>query len=131
MNPAHIIGMPYRLGATPEKHQAVDCLSLARSVLLNYGIKSPEPTRDWYRRLRKKDYSIFKEQLELWGIKTKTLKLCTVGLCRSDTGYGLCIYWEDGWLNCGESEARWSPTGVLQVEEYYYPQKRNFVRPLD
>tara|TARA_B100000965_G_scaffold324303_1_gene286233 strand:+ start:108 stop:503 length:396 start_codon:yes stop_codon:yes gene_type:complete len=131
MKPVEIIGMPYRLGATPENNKAVDCLSLARSVLLNYGIRSPEPTREWYRRLRKKDYSIFKEQLELWGIKTKTLRLCTVGLCRTEQGYGLCIYWEDGWLNCGESAARWSPIGALQVEEFYYPQKRNFVTPSD
>ena len=62
MKPHQLIGLPYRLGADPIKHNAVDCLSLARTVLKYYGINSPEPTRDWYRRFRKKDYKIFKEE---------------------------------------------------------------------
>ena len=130
MNPFHLIGMPYRLGADPEKHGAVDCVSLSRTVLKFYGIKSPCPTRDWYRRLRREDYSIFREQLELWGIRTESLKIGTVGLCKSDKGYGLAVYFENGWLNITSyegSEVRWSPIDVLQVVEYYYPQKSNFV----
>ena len=42
MKPVHLIGMPYRLGADPEKNGAVDCLHLAKTVLANYGIKTPE-----------------------------------------------------------------------------------------
>ena len=64
---AKLIGLPYRLGANPEKHNAADCLTLARAVLHHYGIATPEPTRDWYRRLHRKDYSIFEEELEKWG----------------------------------------------------------------
>ena len=128
MNPFHLIGMPYRLGADPEKHGAVDCLSLARTVLKTYGIKSPSPTRDWYRRFRNKDYAIFREQLKLWGNKTESLKIGTVGLCKSEEGYGLAVYFENGWLSISaELGARWSPIELLQVEEYYYPQKSNFV----
>ena len=57
MNPIYLIGMPYRLGADPEKHRAADCVSLSRTVLKHYGIKSQQATRNWYRRLKKKDYS--------------------------------------------------------------------------
>ena len=130
MNPFHFIGLPYRLGANPEQHKAADCLTLSRAVLKHYGIDSPCPTRDWYRRLRKNDYSIFREQLELWGIKTERPKIGTVGLCKSDTGYGLAVYFEDGWLNITSyegSEVSWNPVEVLEVEEYYYPRKSNFV----
>ena len=63
MRPDQLIGLPYRLGADPEKHGAGDCLSLCRTVLKSYGISSPEPERSWYRRLKKKDYSIFFEEL--------------------------------------------------------------------
>jgi cell wall-associated NlpC family hydrolase len=131
MNPFQLIGLPYRLGADPEKHKAADCLTLAKAVLKHYDIKSPCPTRDWYRRLKKEDYSIFREQLELWGIRTESLKIGTVGLCKSTSGYGLAVYFENGWLNITSYEGSavtWNPIGVLQVEEYYYPQKSNFVK---
>ena len=131
MNPFHLIGLPYRLGADPEKHKAVDCLTLAKAVLKHYDIKSPCPTRDWYRRLKKEDYSIFREQLELWGIKTESPKIGTVGLCKSTRGYGLAVYFENGWLNITSYEGSvvtWSPIDVLQEEEYYYPQKTNFAK---
>jgi len=131
LKPHQLIGLPYRLGADPEKHGALDCVSLSRTVLKYYGIKSPEPTRQWYRRLKRKDYSIFREQLELWGIRTKTLRLGTVGLCKSKAGYGLAVYWAEGWLNiCEESGAKWSPIEALQVVDSYYPQKQNFVKSL-
>ena len=63
MKPHQLIGLPYRLGADPEKHKAGDCLSLVRTVLANYGFTVPKGERDWYRRLRKKDYSVFFEEL--------------------------------------------------------------------
>ena len=31
MKPAKLVGMPYRLGADPEKNGAVDCLHLAKT----------------------------------------------------------------------------------------------------
>ena len=127
MKPVHLIGMPYRLGADPEKNNAVDCLHLAKTVLANYGIKTPEPTRNWYRKFRKGEYQIFKEELEKWGNKTEHSKIGTVGLCKSNEGYGLAVYWGEGWLSCGESEVRWSPLAYLEVVERYYPMKSNFV----
>ena len=66
MKPHQLVGLPYRLGADPEKHKAGDCLSLVRTVLANYGFTVPQGQRDWYRRLRKKDYSIFFEELNRW-----------------------------------------------------------------
>ena len=130
MNPIYLIGMPYRLGADPEKNCAADCLTLSKAVLKHYGIKSPCPTRDWYRRLRKNDYSIFREQLELWGIKTERPNIGTVGLCKSERGYGLAVYFEERWLNITASErsaVTWNPVEALQVEEFYCPKKLNYV----
>ena len=128
MKPYQLIGLPYRLGADPIKHNAVDCLSLARTVLKHYGISSPEPTRDWYRRVRKKDFDIFKEELEKWGNETKQFNIGTVALCKSNNGFGLAVYYEEGWINCGESEVRWSPLDGLEVVECYSPQKSNYVK---
>ena len=62
-----IVGMQYRLGASPEEHGKADCLSMCRTVLSSYNISTPEPKRDWYRRLRRGDYSVFKEELEKMG----------------------------------------------------------------
>jgi hypothetical protein len=128
MKPHQLIGLPYRLGADPIKHHAADCLSLARTVLSHYGINSPEPTRDWYRRFRKKDYKIFKEELERWGNETKQFNIGTVALCKSKYGFGLAVYYEEGWINCGESEVRWSPLDGLEVVGCYSPQKSNYVK---
>ena len=127
MNPHQLIGLRYRLGADPDRHHAADCVSLARYVLKYYGINSPEPTRDWYRRVRRKDFSIFKEQLENWGNETNEFKIGTVALCKSSIGYGLAVYWENGWLNCGEQVVRWNPIDSLDIEKSYYPLSRNFV----
>ena len=127
MKPHQLIGLRYRLGADPDRHQAADCVSLARHVLKYYGINSPEPTRNWYRRVRRKDFSIFKEQLENWGNETNEFKIGTVALCKSSIGYGLAVYWENGWLNCGEQVVRWNPIDSLEIEKYYYPLSRNFV----
>ena len=128
MKPHQLIGLPYRLGADPIKHNAVDCLFLARTVLRHYGINSPEPTRDWYKRFRKKDYKIFKEELERWGNETKQFNIGTVALCKSKYGFGLAVYYEEGWINCGESEVRWSPLDGLEVVGCYSPQKSNYVK---
>mgnify|MGYP003327096781 CR=1 FL=1 len=128
MKPHQLIGLPYRLGATPDKHKAADCVSLSRTVLKHYGIKSQQATRDWYRRLRKEDYSIFKEELEKWGTRTETPKIGTVSLITVTKGYGLAVYFEEGWLNISEgSGVIWSPLGALQVEEIYCPKKSNYV----
>ena len=69
MHPYQLIGLPYRLGAIPEKHGAADCLSLAKAVLAFQGVATPEATRDWYRRIKRGDTSIFKKELERWGQK--------------------------------------------------------------
>lgn len=131
MRPELLLGKPYRLGATFDLHQAGDCIGLAREVLKFYGIKSPQPTRDWYRRVRRNDYSIFKEQLELWGSLTNDYKIGTVGLCKSDPGFALAVYWEDGWLSyqkrLGESVVSWSQGEDLQLEGCYCPKKSNYV----
>jgi cell wall-associated NlpC family hydrolase len=122
--PHRLVGMPYRLGADPERHGKVDCLSLTRTVLAWQGIKTPAPTRDWYRRLYRGDYSIFKQQLEQWGKIVASPRLTgTVALCESDNGYAMAVYWEGGFLHCLTSEVKWSPANHLVVVAFYCPQK--------
>ena len=116
------------MGADPEKNGAVDCLHLAKTVLANYGIKTPDPSRSWYRKFRKGEYQIFKEELERWGNETKQFTIGTVALCKSKYGFGLAVYYEEGWINCGESGVRWSPLNGLEVVESYCPQKSNYVK---
>ena len=129
MRPDQLIGMPYRLGADFEKHQAGDCLSLCRTVLKYYRIELPQPKRDWYRRLRRKDYSIFFEELSRWGVESPP-KLGTIGLCKSDDGFGMACYWMDGWLSYrktyGELVVNWSPLDGLMVRGCYYPRKLSY-----
>ena len=126
MKPHQLIGLPYRLGADPERHKAGDCLSLVRTVLANYGFTVPKGERDWYRRLRKKDYSIFFEELNRWGVDSPP-KLGTIALCKSDDGYGMAAYYEEGWLSyqkrLEELVVIWSPLDNLMVEGCYYPRK--------
>jgi hypothetical protein len=126
MKPHQLIGLPYRLGADPEKHGAGDCLSLCKTVLKSYGISSPEPKRSWYRRLKKKDYTIFFEELNRWGVESPP-KLGAIALCKSDDGYGMAAYYEEGWLNYQktlESQVvNWSPLNALMVEGCYYQRK--------
>ena len=126
MKPHQLIGLPYRLGADPEKHKAGDCLSLCRTVLRSYGISSPDPKRSWYRRLRKKDYSIFFEELNRWGVDSPP-KLGTIALCKSDDGYGMAAFYEEGWLSYQKTlESQvviWLPLNVLTVEGCYYQRK--------
>ncbi len=123
MNPAKLIGMGYRLGADPERHGAVDCLSLAQTVLASYGIPTPRAERTWYRRLKHRDYSIFKEELERWGHQISTPRIGAVALCEGENGgYGMAVYWEYGWLNISEGRAvRWSPTEALPLVAIYCP----------
>ena len=119
MHPYELIGMRYRLGATPEKHGAADCLSLSKAVLAFYGVPTPEPQRDWYRRLRKGDTDVFKEELSKWGKEINSPTISTVALCHSPLGLGMASYFEDGWIHFSGSEAVWSPIGVLQVVGLY------------
>ena len=126
MKPHQLIGLPYRLGADPVRHKAGDCLSLVRTVLANYGFIVPQGQRDWYRRLRRKDYSIFNEELNRWGVASPP-KLGVIALCKSDDGYGMAAYYEEGWLNYkktfGELVVGWSPLDSLMVEGCYYRRK--------
>ncbi len=126
MKPHQLIGLPYRLGADPEKHGAGDCLSLVRTVLANYGFTVPKGERDWYRRLKKKDYSIFTEELNRWGVDSPP-KLGTIALCKSDDGYGMAAYYEEGWLSyqktLGDQVVIWLPLNALMVEGCYYQRK--------
>ena len=126
MKPELLIGLPYRLGADPVKHGAGDCLSLVRTVLANYGFTVPQGQRDWYRRLRKKDYSVFFQELNRWGVDSPP-KLGTIGLCKSEDGYGMAAFWEDGWLSYkktfGELVVNWSPLEGHMVEGCYYHRK--------
>ena len=126
MRPDQLIGLPYRLGADPVTHGAGDCLSLVRTVVANYGFTVPKGERDWYRRLRKKDYSIFFEELNMWGVESPP-KLGAIALCKSDNGYGMAAYYEEGWLSyqkrLEELVVIWSPLDNLMVEGCYYPRK--------
>ena len=125
-----LIGLPYRLGAEPLLHHAADCLTLSRYILKTYGIQTPSAERSWYRRLRKGDYSIFKEQLELWGTQTTAAGVGTVALCRNDSGVCLATFIDDfpGWLNFRGAEVVWSPDGVLNIEALYCPGSGNSVK---
>ena len=126
MRPDQLIGLPYRLGADPIKHGAGDCLSLSRTVLAHYQISSPEPARSWYRRLRKKDYSIFFEELNRWGVDSPP-KLGAIALCKSDDGFGMAAWYEEGWLSYRKTlegqTVMWSPLNALTVEGCYYQRK--------
>jgi cell wall-associated NlpC family hydrolase len=126
VKPHQLIGLPYRLGADPKRHKAGDCLSLVRTVLANYGFTVPKGERDWYRRLRKKDYSIFFEELNRWGVDSPP-KLGTIALCKSDDGYGMATFYEEGWLSyqktLGSQVVIWLPLNVLTVEGCYYQRK--------
>ena len=122
--------MGYRLGAEPERHGKADCLTLSRYILSTYGIGAPQAERSWYRRLRKKDYSIFKEQLELWGTQTTDIRVGTVALCRAFEGLGLATFIDDypGWLSFGITEVVWNPVEALNIESLYCPGNTSSVK---
>ena len=119
MTPYDLIGRGYRLGADFITRPEGDCLSLSRFVLTHYGIVTPVPQRSWYRRLRQNDTAVFPEELERWGNKTTSLECGVVGLCQAENGYGMSVWFEDGWLSYVESAVQWSPIGNLQVVERY------------
>ena len=123
MKTAMLLGLPYRLGANPDQHKAADCVSLAGEVIRNYGIDFPLQNRDWYRRLRKKDYKVFSDELKKWGRQTTTANIGVVALCKAEKGYGMAVYWKGGWLSFVETTVRWSPLTFLEVIELYYPMK--------
>ena len=126
LKPYELIGLEYRLGSDPAIHGTGDCLSLVRTVLGHYGFTVPKGERDWYRRLRRKDYSIFFEELNRWGVESPP-KLGTIGLCKSDDGYGMAAFYEEGWLSyqktLGGQVVIWSPLNALMVEGCYYQRK--------
>ena len=118
-----LLGLPYRLGANPDQHKAADCVSLAGQVIRNYGIDFPFQNRDWYRRLRKKDYEVFRDELKKWGTLTTTANIGVVALCKAEKGYALAVYWKGGWLSFVKTTVQWSPLTCLEVLELYYPMK--------
>ena len=130
LKPYELIGFQYRLGSDPVKHGTGDCLSLVRTVLGHYGFTVPQGKRDWYRRLKRKDYSIFFEELNRWGVESPP-KLGAIGLCKSDDGYGMAAYYEDGWLSYRrtlESQVViWSPLDGLTLVGCYFQRKPNSV----
>lgn len=120
IDPCDLIGLPYRLGAVPQKHGAADCLSLATAVQAWYGIDMPLPERSWYRRLRRKDYSVFPEQLGLWGRQTDAAKVGTLGLVHcADGSYGLASFYEGGWLQFRDLRVIWIPLSGLTPAALY------------
>ena len=118
-----LLGLPYRLGATPDKHKAADCVSLSGQVIRNYGIEFPSQDRNWYRRLRRKDYEVFRDELKRWGTTTTTANIGVVALCKAEKGYALAVYWEGGWLSFADKTVRWSPLEGLEVLELYCRMK--------
>lgn len=123
MNPYLLLGRPYRLGGDFVNHEGGDCLSLARAVLAYYGISTPEPQRNWYRRLRRGDTSVFEEELKRWGRQTTDLECGVVALCESKNGYGMAVWFESGWMNFGELGVQWSPTERLRPHAFYCQRK--------
>ena len=99
IEPYQLIGLPYRLGADPEKHGATDCLNLCRAVLHWQGITTPTPRREWYRRLRRGDRQVFEEELSRWGEQCSAATVGTIGLLTDpEQSCGLAAFYEDGWL---------------------------------
>ena len=123
IHPYRLIGLPYRLGASPERHGAADCLTLAKATLEWHGIATPDAKRSWYRRLRKGDTAVFKDELEKWGKIIESPKIGTVAICQSDNGLGMASFFEDGWIHFNELAANWSPIDALPVVACYCPMK--------
>tara|TARA_B100000945_G_scaffold320819_1_gene332268 strand:- start:10903 stop:11307 length:405 start_codon:yes stop_codon:yes gene_type:complete len=134
LKPYELIGLEYRLGSDPIKHGTGDCLSLVRTVLGHYGFTVPKGERNWYRRLKRKDYSIFFEELNRWGVESPP-KLGTIGLCKSDDGYGMAAFYEEGWLSyqktLGKLVVKWSPLEALLLAGCYFQRKPTFAMHLE
>ena len=125
IDPVDLVGMQYRLGADPEKHGAADCLSLTRHVVGHYGYSLPPAQRSWYRRLRRKDYSVFTEQLSSWGKVINVPRLGSIVLCRTDAGYALGAYWCDGCLVFLGTQVTWKRVTDLPIAGIYFPTKQS------
>ena len=52
-----------------------------------------------------------------------------MALCTAGDGYGLAVYYEEGWLSFVESVVAWSPTNALPVVGLYCPRKQTYVMP--
>tara|TARA_B100001250_G_scaffold165474_1_gene142433 strand:- start:374 stop:778 length:405 start_codon:yes stop_codon:yes gene_type:complete len=134
LKPYELIGLEYRLGSDPVKHGTGDCLSLVRTVLGHYGFTVPKGERDWYRRLKRKDYSIFFEELNRWGVESPP-KLGTIGLCKSDDALYMAAFYEEGWLSyqktLGKSVVKWLPLEALLLAGCYFQRKPISVMHLD
>jgi hypothetical protein len=134
LKPYELIGLEYRLGSDPVKHGTGDCLSLVRTVLGHYGFTVPKGERDWYRRLKRKDYSIFFEELNRWGVESPP-KLGTIGLCKSDDALYMAAFYEEGWLSyqktLGKSVVKWLPLEALSLAGCYFQRKPISVMHLD
>jgi cell wall-associated NlpC family hydrolase len=133
IEPYQLIGLPYRLGATPDRHGAADCLSLSRAVLRWYGIDSPTPQRAWYRQLRQGNAHVFTEQLSLWGVITTVARVGVIGLSHnSDKSCGLVAFYEDGWLHFNQSRVvTWTPQTLLTPAALYCQAKSSCATPSD
>jgi hypothetical protein len=121
MEPHQLIGLPFRYGADPALHQATDCIGLTRTVLAHHGVWFPVGKRSWYVRLAREDWSVFPEQLALWGDKVTAPRVGAVGLCEAPAnGLGLAVWWSQGWLSYGtDATVRWSPIDALPVIAVY------------
>ena len=129
--PLDLIGMPYRLGAQPEKHGAGDCLSLTRTVLTFYGVAFPYSQRAWYRRLRRKDWKVFYDELECWGNVVSEAVVGTVALCNAAEGFGLAVYLQEqpGWLMYVDQTVAWCPLGAPSIERLYCQLRSKSAKP--
>ena len=125
INPVDLVGMPYRLGADPEKHGAADCLSLARHVVGHYGYTMPLPQRSWYRRLRRKDYSVFPDELSLWGDIIDQPIIGSIVLCETNDGYAMGSFWCGGCLVFLGTQVTWKRPMALPIAGIYFPTKQS------
>jgi len=125
LGPADLIGLPYKLGADPFRHGATDCVNLCRAVLQFQGIDTPVPTRDWYRRLKRGDVSVFAEQLNSWGNPVMYASPGTIALSQARIGYGLAAFYDSGWIHCNAQTLRvaWSP--AVNTVALYSPGKNS------
>lgn len=89
------------------------------------------PERNWYRRLRNGDLTVFPEELERWGEKVSEAKVGTVGLLTGPEQFGaLTVFYEDGWLQFSATKTIiWVPLTGLTPAALYCPQKSNCATP--
>jgi len=50
------VGLPYRMGADPQRSNATDCIRLVLQVLADAGLNPPAVERQWYRWLAQRDF---------------------------------------------------------------------------